>query len=413
MPPFEPSSSPGRFHSLAGKLLAVSLLALATVLAFTVYALILSWRLEGGAAAINDVGSLRMRSYRLSYLQTDQAAAQQVENEIDIFDQILLRLRHGDPARPLFLPDNPTVRNQEGLIERQWSQQIRPLLQPGSDGPQLRQVQAFVVEIDRLVSLVERDNQNTTRLLRLCLTSLIAAAVAGTAAIVYLQQRQVIGPLKRLNQAVGRLGDGQLETRVKLDKLDEFGSLAAGVNLMAGRLQDLYHDLETQVRDKTRAMEEKNLHLQALYDMVPFLYQPRPPEETGQGFIRHLMEKTGADAASLRLLDAKRGTLEAIAQFGLPDPPAEHAAGDENSSQRLVQDDEVERAHCQRAGLASFARFPIDGGHGDIGVLALYFRQPRTLSEAEQTLIQTLSHHVGMAMESQRPTARRAGHLQD
>ena len=30
--------------------------------------LVVSWRLEGSAAAINDSGSLRMRTYRLAYL---------------------------------------------------------------------------------------------------------------------------------------------------------------------------------------------------------------------------------------------------------------------------------------------------------------------------------------------------------
>ena len=33
-----------------------------------VLTLVLSWRLEGGAAAINDTGSLRMQTYRLSLL---------------------------------------------------------------------------------------------------------------------------------------------------------------------------------------------------------------------------------------------------------------------------------------------------------------------------------------------------------
>ncbi|MGC0154617.1 type IV pili methyl-accepting chemotaxis transducer N-terminal domain-containing protein [Chromobacterium vaccinii] len=416
MPPFEPSARPRRFHGLTGKLLAMSLLALATVLVFIVYALMLSWRLEGGAAAINDVGSLRMRSYRLSYLQSDQAAAQQVENEIDTFDQILLRLRHGDPARPLFLPDNPAVRGQEGLIERQWSEQLRPLLQPGSDGPPLRQVQAFVVEIDRLVSMVERDNENTIRLLRLCLMSLIAVTVLGTATIAYLLLRQVIGPLKRLSQAISRLGDGQLEARVEFDNRDEFGVLADGVNQMAGRLQALYHDLEAEVRDKTRAVEEKSLHLQALYDMVSFLHQPRPLDETGQGFIRHLMERTGADAASLRLVDPARGTLESIAQIGLPAgqaaSPGSSAAPDRDTSPlRLELDDEAELAHCQCAGFSSFALFRIHSSHDDVGVLVLYFHQPRTLSEPERTLIETLGHHVGMAIESQRLTASGASHL--
>lgn len=32
------------------------------------FTLVLSWRLEGAGAAINEAGSLRMRTYRLAYL---------------------------------------------------------------------------------------------------------------------------------------------------------------------------------------------------------------------------------------------------------------------------------------------------------------------------------------------------------
>ena len=56
---------------LSGKLfwMAISFLGVAlTAVGFTLYE---SWKLEGGAAVINDMGSERMRSYRIAYLLSD------------------------------------------------------------------------------------------------------------------------------------------------------------------------------------------------------------------------------------------------------------------------------------------------------------------------------------------------------
>ena len=56
---------------LSGKLfwMAIAFLAVAlTAVGFTLYE---SWKLEGGAAVINDMGSERMRSYRIAYLLAD------------------------------------------------------------------------------------------------------------------------------------------------------------------------------------------------------------------------------------------------------------------------------------------------------------------------------------------------------
>ena len=56
-------------------------------------------------------------------------------------------------------------------------------------------------------------------------------------------------PVARLQQALGRVRQGELGTRLPVDTEDEFGQLAAGFNLMAHALQTSHDDLESKVRE--------------------------------------------------------------------------------------------------------------------------------------------------------------------
>ena len=58
-----------------------------------------SWQLEGGAAAVNEAGRLRMQTYRISLsLATDDAAARR--QQLEEFEDTLSLLRRGDHERP-------------------------------------------------------------------------------------------------------------------------------------------------------------------------------------------------------------------------------------------------------------------------------------------------------------------------
>lgn len=74
--------------------------------------------------------------------------------------------------------------------------------------------------------------------------------------------RSIAEPLEQLEKASARLAAGHLETRVAVDRVDEFGRLAQAFNEMADRLQTLYNELEERVRERTRALQEANYTLQ-------------------------------------------------------------------------------------------------------------------------------------------------------
>ena len=91
---------------LSAKLVGIQVFFLAVALVSIGLTLLVSWRLEGSAAAINDAGSLRMRTYRLAYLAQEArpagreplASAALIRADVDAFEAVVATLRTGDPG---------------------------------------------------------------------------------------------------------------------------------------------------------------------------------------------------------------------------------------------------------------------------------------------------------------------------
>eukprot|EP01034_Spumella_vulgaris_P000923 gene923-1214_t len=122
------------WQRLSTRIVGVLVSFLAVALLVIGGTLLLSWQLEGSAAAINVTGSLRMHSYKLgmqlSNLQVrpDAAAArEEIRLQTEVIGDTLSQLRHGDPRRPLFLPPASPIRSNFDQVERQWRDELAPL----------------------------------------------------------------------------------------------------------------------------------------------------------------------------------------------------------------------------------------------------------------------------------------------
>jgi class 3 adenylate cyclase/HAMP domain-containing protein len=82
----------------------------------------------------------------------------------------------------------------------------------------------------------------------------VSAAVGG-AWFAWLVSRSIARPLEALEAATARLSEGGFDTRVPVNTTDEFGSLAEGFNLAAGRLSRSYADLEARNRELAEALD--------------------------------------------------------------------------------------------------------------------------------------------------------------
>ena len=414
---------------IVGALVAFMALAL-LVIGVTLW---LSWQLEGSAAAINDTGSLRMNSYRLNLLLTrlkdeppDEPPARALaERQLHVLDTTLAQVAQGDPQRPLFLPPANDIRIAFGQVEQEWRQTLRPLAdailrgRPGLNEFQLR-VERFAGQVDALVQLIERDSEKRTFWLRASQLTLLALALVGTISLIFLMFSLIIEPVSRLHEGMVRMRDRDFDVRLEADSDDEFGQLARGFNQMADRLQASYANLEAQVKAKTAALEDQNRELALLYESAAFLQRPQPVEAVCEGFMQRISDYFQADGGSVRVLDASRGNLHMVVHHGISSAlvESEHClkvgdclCGEAVAQKVTVVHDlrRVDRAHqlqCHREGFVTVSVFHIHAQQQHLGFFNLHFRTPKTFSDGEKALLETLGQLLGVAIENLRLAAR-------
>ena len=415
---------------LATRIIAVSLAALALVLGMIFSTLLLSWKLEGAGAAINDAGSLRMRANRMAIELEAVRAGQSdgLREQMAQFEDTLARLREGNPARPLFLPNEPAIREQLARVTNQWRHTVRPVLvadaqgRPGDPVGYLAMLPDFVGEADALVRMIEQDNTQKTALLRLSQILLAFLACIGTAAMIHLLYLWIIHPVRNLQGGLHRMAARDFSVRLPVETRDEFGQLVRGFNRMAGELQGLYFDLERRVEDKTAELASRHRALASLYDMTTFLSQPNDVESMCRGFLQRVMGQFNADGGSLRVLNPSEDKLHLVVSEGFP--PAWHAAehcmtvdacfcgdpvrlGVPSSHDLHAETPHREPATfpCLRLGLAGLWVFRIGAQHDVMGSFSLHFHAPRNLPPAESDLLETLGQHLGVAINQLRLSA--------
>ena len=426
-PPMPPALRPPQ--KLSAKLVGIQVIFLAVALISIGLTLVVSWRLEGSAAAINDAGSLRMRTYRLAYLTEELARTASpsgngpaITRDIAAFDDVVATLRHGDPGRPLFVPKTDAIAAQFAVFDREWAA-LKPALERAAAGdPQAlsrARIERFVGEVNAFVATLEQDITRTTSLLRTIQLALVALAIVGALALIYLSFLFIIRPVHQIEDGLRRMAEGDFAARVPAQSKDEFGALAEGFNHMAAHLEESYRLLEGRVAEKTRSLAEQNARLATLYDMTAFLNAPNTQEELCRGFLRRLLVATGAAAGAVRLVARDGETLHLFVEEGLPAAFAskEHclqrgecACGEAAAkSVGIVHVLGAKRSpitmtlpHCRDAGFALVSAYPIAAQHQVLGVYNLFHREPRDIGSAERHMLDSLGQHLGVAIESLR-----------
>ncbi|MGS1107382.1 type IV pili methyl-accepting chemotaxis transducer N-terminal domain-containing protein [Achromobacter anxifer] len=418
---------PSPRHRLSTRIVISSLVALVVVLSMVSWTLWLSWQLEGAGAAINDTGSLRMRANRVAVeLMRPQAGREFRTNEqVQLMDDTIARLARGNPARPLFIPNDQAIRKQWQDVAAYWQDIMKPAAQRALERPDsatyLETLPEFVSRADTLVRMIEQDNAGKTTSLRLSQGVLAAIASAGTLAMIYLLYLWIISPVLRLRDGLQRMAAREFSTRLPVESKDEFGVLARGYNRMADELQDLYTGLERRVEEKTAQLAAQNRDIGALYDMAAFLNQPNEIEALCDGFLRRVMLQFDAEGGSIRALDPNNEKLNLMVSVGLSDElvESEHCmqvndcycgVATRQAGVIVIQDfresPPTMELNCQRDGFASVAVFRIVTRDEVLGSYSLHFRQQRRLSPAESQLLETLGQHLGVALDNRRLSAQ-------
>ena len=380
----------------------------------------ITWQLEGGAAAVNEAGRLRMHTLRMALVQ-GSGPPSELQSLAQQFDASLELLRTGDPARPLYVPWSAQTRQRFQGIHTAWSLARAQWLSPAPPDTRavLAQADALVQQVDGFVGEIEVEMMRWTAILRLFQLFMMAAAIAAALAFMAISYWVVLNPVTRLQQALLLMRQGVLDTRLPVESDDEFGELSAGFNRMAQALQASHDDLALKVREKTASIEDKNQRLSALYEVSALAAQAANLEVLTQGFVQQVRRVSGADAAVVRWSDEGNEHYVILAADGLPRAMAEQEqclrAGSCFCGQPQSRPDArvipissaspMFMPHCHEAGYETLVALPVMQHQRVLGELNLFFRTSLELSQDMRELLEAMVRHLASSMEGLRAAA--------
>ena len=384
------------------------------------YTMYLNWQLEASAAGKFTAAEIRYNLFRLSLLTMPSYGNEEFEAELSATEANFRRLVQGDRWQPLKVPQTEVIQEQLHRLVYQWERDLRPLFvesRAKAEPVRLPRLSPYAEEISKFSNQIEEYRGYYLWQLRYLQILLIVLAIGSLFTIIALLLRWVIRPLDQLGEGINRLSGGDLSARVAVPKSeDEIARITAGFNRMADRLEDLYNNLEQKVAEKTAVVEEKNRHLAQLYEMTAFFSQQRTFDEVTEGFVERIIGYTEADGCAITLCDAKRSIGTVVASCGLSAEllkqiTTEHIDG--RLCERVLAKNYPLCVHLHReetplaallakAGFDTAYCFQVRSAMGDIGVYTLLFREDPQLSSQTVQLLESISTHLGTAIENTR-----------
>lgn len=427
-------------RNLGRKILGILVLFFLVALFAIGLTLFVSWQLKGASAAINDAGSLRMRTHLIGYhiarstdgIDDPVRFSNTLADYVEQFEVTLNTLIKGDRSRPLFIPQDRGIPEGFDVLKASWVNQLSPKLTTlinGPDDDRLRETlsefeliaPSFVRAINDLVGEMEMSYEHSTNVLQATQILLVLLAVIGTLTLIRFFEAQVIKPVTSLSEGMRRMESEDLGVRIQVESDDEFGRLARGFNRAAANLQDVYATLEERVATKTRSLTLKNRELKILYSLTGFLHEPSDVDSLCKGFLERIQKTLGADACAIRLFDSRSENLCMTYYEGLSDEFVEREAL-LSCSQCLCNDAAEQRVSfitkledavmpgpmntCRRAGFTSISASPITVAKRPIGMFNLFFREDPPLEPSDRLLLSALGEQLGAAIDSLRLQAR-------
>ncbi len=414
-------SPPLRAASLAAKLGALGAVLMLVALGSIALTLWVTWQLEGGAAAVNEAGRLRMQTWRLAQA-VGSGDGERLRDLAGQYDRSLELLRRGDPARPLFIPADDVTRAAFDAVDGHWATLRGQWLGGARPRPAEAAAEAerLASEIDRFVGRIEHRMARWTALLTVFQLSLVGLAIAAAVALLYAAHLFVFQPLARLQQGLARIETGDLAARVEVDADDEFGRVAQGFNRMAGRLDELYRGLEQKVAEKTEHLRTQRERLGVLYDASRFVARATTLQALADGFAVRLRAAAGADAALLRWHDEAHDRFVLLAHDGVPEAMLERErcvrAGDCRCGRPglatgpvaipIAVEPAAASSACQAHGFDRLTTVPVQWQDHLQGEITLLWRQPvGDLADEDRAMLESLASHLASGMESLRARA--------
>jgi two-component system nitrate/nitrite sensor histidine kinase NarX len=397
---------------LGGAIAAITLLA---VLGMAVSAMV-AISVQGSGEAINQAGSLRMKSWQLSslnmaYESHNPHLQARLRGGIRDFEQTLksaaILNMIGDDQ------DSPLARSYQA-VQQEWTGVMRPRFEewlPESRTPPshrtgqvglLDEVGHFVSLVNDLVKNMEETTEAKIWVMRIVLAVALVLTLVVVVLTIYLIHTRFVMPLRDLLRQASDAGRGNLATRTPYTGPDELGKLGAAFNLMAEDLSKLYGDLEARVEQKTEELTRSNSALDLLYTSITRLHGAQPGEAVYRAVLQEIEQKLGIGPGVLCLGEygANKGRVIAHSPHAEPCLPCIKASctwchGTDKT--RFSQSPDF-RQHLT---------LPLADAGQQYGVLIFEIPPKRHMEAWQVQLLEALSRHIGVAIGAERQMENR------
>lgn len=161
----------------------------------------------------------------------------------------------------------------------------------------------------------------------------VPAIVVLTLLVDLLAQRLVHRPITAIRQTMQRAGAGQLGVRATVDRPDEIGEVAEGLNEMLGRVEQFQAELQERIQEATGELRETNARLVESYQRVLALrealgqaeqmaalgqmaanaaHQIGTPLSLISGYVQVMIEEARSDARALHRLQTVEAQIRKV-----------------------------------------------------------------------------------------------------
>lgn len=409
-----------RYWSLGAKLMMVGAPFILLVFLATVATLWVSWQLDGGAAAVNEAGRMRMQSYRMSLSIGTQETSQLAE-QIAEFERSIATMKLGDPDRPLFVAWDNETSKRFAVVEADWARYQKHWInvQPTAFTELRNDTVTFASDIDHFVNSIEVHIAHWTAILHLLQLGMLASVILGVTVLLYTGYMFVLEPVGQLKQAIEKIQLGDFEARVERITSDEFGTLAEGFNGMAEHMQSMYRNLENKVAEKTVLLQEKSERLESLYEVTALVTKATSLDALAQEFTKSLAKISRADGVALRWSNQGGQRYLLLAAYGLPDFMVDTeqciysgdcfcGSTDIGTGLSVIPIRDLSSAKlpdCAQTRFETLVTIPVRLHGHFMGEVDLFFHARINPTAAEKSLFEAMSSHLASGMENLRLNA--------
>jgi len=371
----------------------------------TVSATVFTELSTGKGAAINLAGSLRMQTYWITVQVLRSGDGDRARSELpQSIAEFEARLNHLLRLSGLPADAADPARRAYDRISLGWSDDLKPAIRRALDaGPPARDafvshMSAYVLEVDRLVSLLEGDLERRIQALRLIQGVALFAIIVVTFVSLYLVHVRAIVPLADLLQCARRMRVGDFTVRAQHTGEDELGQLGQSFNAMAADLARSYATLEARVEEKTEKLARSNVSLEVLYNTTRTLAEnPLIPEKL-DWVMRDIERVVGLKACAIcaREEGDRRGFPIVLASELVDREQASVWCTDERCY-ACFQDDEG-GVRIVGNGEERLLAVPLAEGGKPCGVLLLWLPPGVEVENWKIQLLESIGHHIGAAL---------------